>query len=62
MIWRFLSDGGNKIQGIRFSQHNQTEHIACLCRILTLAEGDWDYQIKYAVLENCWVDADQRGC
>lgn len=34
MIWRFLSDGGNKIQGIRFSQHNQTEHIACLTRIL----------------------------
>jgi hypothetical protein len=22
-----------KIQGIRFSQHNQTEHIACLTRI-----------------------------
>jgi len=33
MIWRFLSDGENKIQGIRFSRHNQTERIAYLCRI-----------------------------
>jgi len=33
MIWRFLPDGGNKIGRIRFSQHNQTGHIACLHRI-----------------------------
>jgi len=32
MIWRFLPDGGNKIGRIRFSQHNQTGHIACLNR------------------------------
>ena len=27
------------LEGIRFSQHNQTEHIACLQRILMQAEG-----------------------